>query len=302
LETFVAKSSATPQTATNKTKGREIYLTTINNVTTDLDTNILHFTLCDLQEGNHLRKRSETKEPFKAAAISHSLLDSGAIGSCVISPNFFKYISTNNYIKSVDNVKYHLSAALTNKSISLNKKYSFTILLKSERPQQAQLVSVAVDAVVAKIPYDLILDRDTIKRYDLVAHFPSHFAAGALLNDILSLELPNKKQRSFDNTLTTKSSSTIQHETKSKSESLIAKQAALASLHIEERRNLKLNERNVWKRQQELSRSLQAQYEHHSLISEDKLAYLATLGNVDDRPQRGKSQCTTEQSVRKKCI
>ena len=101
----------------------------------------------------------------------------------------------------------------------------------------------------------------------------------------MSLELPNKKQRSFDNTLTTKSSSTIQHETKSKSESLIAKQAALASLHIEERRNLKLNERNVWKQQQELSRSLQAQYEHHSLISEDKLAYLATLGNVEDRKE-----------------
>ena len=101
----------------------------------------------------------------------------------------------------------------------------------------------------------------------------------------MSLELPNKKQRSFDNTPATKADSTIQHETKSMSESLTAKQAALASLHIEERRKLKLNERNVWKQQQELSRSLQAQYEHNSLISEDKLAYLATLGNVDDRKE-----------------
>ena len=81
---------ASQKGATEKVTGTEIFLSTINSITTVQDTNILHFSLCDIQEGNHSRKRSETKEPFKAAAISHSLLDSGAIGSCVISPIFFK--------------------------------------------------------------------------------------------------------------------------------------------------------------------------------------------------------------------
>ena len=199
LANFVPRTPGAQSAKQDSAKGTEISITTINIVTTNYDNNILPFSLCDIQEERGVEKRSKNEAVFKAAAISHSLLDSGAIGSCVISPKFFDYISTNNYISSIDNVNYNLSAPLTNKSINLNKKYSFTILLKSERPQQPQLVNVIVDAVVAPIPYDLILDRSTIKKYGLVAHFPSHFVEGPLLDEILKLELPPPHQRTLDN-------------------------------------------------------------------------------------------------------
>ena len=70
----------------------------MTSVTTNYDYNILPFSLRNTQEEAGVEKESNNEAVFKAAAISHSLLDSGAIGSCVISPKFFDYISTNNYI------------------------------------------------------------------------------------------------------------------------------------------------------------------------------------------------------------
>ena len=114
------------------------------------------------------------------------------------------------------------------------------MLLKSERPQQAQLIDVIVDAVVAPIPYDLILDRSTIKKYDLVAHFPSHFVEGPLLNDILQLEIPVPQQQALES-----ASAPTKRKVKIANESPAIKIAKIASLRIEERRLLKSNERIV---------------------------------------------------------
>ena len=136
----------------------------------------------------------------------------------------------SNYITSVENV-------------SLNKKYSFTIFLKSERPQSDRLIRLIVDAVVAPIQYDLIIDIDTIKNNDLVAHFPSHFVKGPLLDRILSMELPSKK-RSLDTIIDTQdtelNNSVTQclHKralTTSKPTSLVS----LASIRVSEQRSVK---------------------------------------------------------------
>ena len=72
---------------------------------------------------------------------------------------------------------YDLHSPLTNDNhISTTKRYNFEIFLKSERKQQAHLVRVVIRAIVAPISFDLIIDRQTIKDYNLIAHFPSHFA------------------------------------------------------------------------------------------------------------------------------
>jgi hypothetical protein len=198
LETFIPKTlvaQSNPTKRANDNKGTDLPTYSINNITTDNTNYTLNFFLYNIQEeSQYSRKRNKADQCFKAAAaISHALLDSGAIGSCVISPSFYEYISTYNIIKSVDRVKYNLSAPLTNKNIILNNKYSFIIFFKSERPQQAQLVSVEIEAVVAPISYDLILDRDTIKKYNLIFHFPSHFVEGPILDKILSIELPEQQ-------------------------------------------------------------------------------------------------------------
>jgi hypothetical protein len=92
LANFVPRTPGTQPNKQNAAKGTEISISTINSVTTNYNNNILPFSLRDIQEERGVEKESKNLAVFKAAAISHSLLDSGAIGSCVISPNFFDYI------------------------------------------------------------------------------------------------------------------------------------------------------------------------------------------------------------------
>ena len=167
-------------------------LSCIDSITND--ENILHFSLFDLQEQKSKKFRANTSQ-------SIGLLDSGAIGCSIISPSFKSFIEMNNYILCAKDVIYDLHAPLTNnKTMIANQKFTFDIFVHSER-QHTQLVKISVQAIVAPINFDLILDRDTIKANDLIAHFPSHFTKGKLLQQLLDIDLPGIKKRKREDKL-----------------------------------------------------------------------------------------------------
>jgi hypothetical protein len=116
------------------------------------------------------------------------LLDSGALGSSVVSTSFYKNLCNNNIDFTMnDSVEYELATAL-DESVLINKQISFNITMKSERVDHSHTsVKIKVTAIIADINVDLILDREIIKENNLLLHFPSHFASSNLLRALNSL-------------------------------------------------------------------------------------------------------------------
>ena len=122
------------------------------------------------------------------------LLDSGALGSNVMSDSYAKRIRKHSDCYSSIPAKHSIVTAANNKLTS-NKIMKVNINLVDERSDSANK-PVDVSAVVAPIAVDLILDRQTIKDNNLVQRFPSHFAEGELLESLVKLplsELPNQR-------------------------------------------------------------------------------------------------------------
>jgi hypothetical protein len=117
------------------------------------------------------------------------LLDSGAIGSSVVSESFFRQLIENSLIScKVKTVSHDLNTAIMNHNTLSNKEISFNINLTSERSAATSTLIVPIRAIVAPIGVDLIVDKYTIKRNSMVQHFPSHFAEGQLLDWLLELD------------------------------------------------------------------------------------------------------------------
>ena len=57
-------------------------------------------------------------------------------------------------------------------------------------PEDRKGLIVPIKAIVAPIGVDLIIYKLTIKQYNLLQHFPSHFAAGNLLDQLKQLPAP----------------------------------------------------------------------------------------------------------------
>ena len=241
----------------NPTKSKDLFINAtscVNSLTND--ENILYFSLYDLQELKSRKFRANTSE-------SIGLLDSGAIGCSIISPSFKSFIEMNNYITNIIDVTYELHAPLTNnKTVIANQKFIFDIFVQSER-QHSQLVKISVQAIVAPIDFDLILDRETIKANDLIAHFPSHFTQGKLLQKLLDIDLPtNDKKRKLENRYSIISAETRYHK-------------QLAAIASKNRTLFQKTERVKMK--QELSKLRNSRRHYNKHKSRDKLAYLATL-------------------------
>ena len=139
---------------------------------------VIQFFLCSVQDGRR-------NNPAILDA-RYALLDSGAIGTSIISPTFLSYMQSIEYdIKPLNNAKIVHSAF--NESINASTSYSFTIYAISENSRA--LIPLFITAVTAPIPIDLIVDRITIQQQNLVYHFPSHFTAGELQSTLLNSSL-----------------------------------------------------------------------------------------------------------------
>ena len=149
-----------------------------------LDTNLIPFTL----EQEHLPKSQSAKRKRRDSTDETAgklLLDTGAIGSSVMSSKYAKRIrkcagSYNKY-----SAKHSIQTAGNNK-LKSDKLINLKLNVASEQPATTP-TQIDVTAAIAPIEVDMILDRDTIKENDLVQKFPSHFAEGELLERIRSL-------------------------------------------------------------------------------------------------------------------
>ena len=140
------------------------------------------------------RRRAADKAREDIAPPSPSgrlLLDSGAIGRCVMSKSFFNNLRSNRANCIVSKNNYNLVSAFNKSFYKSNKEISLQIKLNSNSgDNKNSVVMLDVTAIVANINIDLILDRETIIKNNLVFHFPNHFAAGGLLRQLLDSKPP----------------------------------------------------------------------------------------------------------------
>ncbi|MBT4362110.1 MAG: DDE-type integrase/transposase/recombinase [Candidatus Marinimicrobia bacterium] len=153
-----------------------------------ISTNTIPFLLPFAQVTRKRLRSGNQTSPSREGSVPTGklLLDTGAIGSSVMSEEFFKYIRDNNIQHEVRAVDSPLIAATGNNTIS-NKEIFLTIRLNVEDNSIKRPLNLLIKALVAPIQVDLIIDKDTIKEYNLVKYFPSHFAEGELLQNITQL-------------------------------------------------------------------------------------------------------------------
>ena len=140
--------------------------------------------------------RRTTKDSAPTALSGNALLDTGAIGRCVVSSSFYDKIVSHVHNYAVSSVDHELSSALSidNNNTAITKEISFVISLLSEG-KNPQRIPLALEAIVAPISVDLIIDKATIKRNNLLAFFPSHFAEGKLLENLHNLQAKGKQKK-----------------------------------------------------------------------------------------------------------
>jgi hypothetical protein len=115
------------------------------------------------------------------------LLDTGAIGSNVMSTEYFKRIRIHKGSYTETSTKHSIDTPGKNKLTS-NKTINLNIQMVDEG-KKAKKRNISIKAAVANIDIDLILDKETVKKHNIVRRFPSHFAEGELLERIAMLPL-----------------------------------------------------------------------------------------------------------------
>ena len=109
------------------------------------------------------------------------LLDSGNIGTSVISPTFWNALQQSKIAYATRDIMFEVNSAFQSTQSEISKQQiSFTIYSKSER-KRSKWLRLDIKAVIVPIKVDLILDRESIKGMDLVKHYPSHFTSGKRL-------------------------------------------------------------------------------------------------------------------------
>ena len=163
--------------------GKSNWLTLLNK-DNSLINNLLPFSVVFKQRQRRKSKRRLDSAPTITGTL---LLDSGAIGSCVVSSKFASKL--NNVADRVEfnSVHHELFTALNN-CHDINKTVKFSIALVSE--DKKHKLEVDIDALVADTSIDLIIDKQTIIKYNLLFYFPSDFAHGQLLKAVQSLSKP----------------------------------------------------------------------------------------------------------------
>jgi hypothetical protein len=145
-----------------------------------LENELIQFSLPFVQAT--LKRDILGNKPNVGSALTGSLLlDTGAIGSCVVSDVFFDKLVNLNISHTLHDTTHELNTAMNHNTIS-NKEISFSIYLKSEHLATTNEIEIPIRAIVAPIGVDLIIDKLTIKNNNLLTHYPSHFAKGELLD------------------------------------------------------------------------------------------------------------------------
>ena len=113
-------------------------------------------------------------------------MDTGAIGKCVVSKDLTARLAKSHYIAKSKRVSNNLITATNDKTLT-NREIIFKINVVSELGAYTTPIIMDITAVVANINIDLVIDKATIKQYNLAFHFASHFAGGELLQQIHSI-------------------------------------------------------------------------------------------------------------------
>ena len=129
-----------------------------------------------------IKQTSSILDPILTGEL---LLDTGALGNSVISQSFYDKLKMSNTELVEENIQQHLVCASNDKQL-ISKRIKFFIHVSVEGEQQTPLV-IQIVAIVANINVDLIIDRETIKKFHLLYYFPSHFVEGSLLRLISTL-------------------------------------------------------------------------------------------------------------------
>jgi hypothetical protein len=178
-DTFPKDKSITLSNAVPRNKqGIYLYSTHSDNI---LSPELIPFSV--VSQDNCGSKGGATVPP----PVGKLLLDTGALGSNVMSNDYFKRIRScqGSYIEAA--ARHSIITPGKNKLTS-NKTVTFKIELANERKQSGR-TSMTITAAVAPIDIDLILDKKTVKKHSIVQLFPSHFAEGELLERIAMLPL-----------------------------------------------------------------------------------------------------------------
>ena len=178
----------------DRSKSREG--TTLNSLQHDnkLSDELIPFSL--LSQEDLLQRRKDVKSGKRAAApppVGKLLLDTGALGSNVMSERFAKQLRKHSDCFTKRAAKHSIVTANKNKLTS-NKIITVTTNWVNERTELANK-PLTFSAAVAPIAVDVIIDRQTIKDNNLVQRFPSHFAQGELLEQIKGLPLSNERPK-----------------------------------------------------------------------------------------------------------
>ena len=182
------KKAATAAAAAKKTEGKYAYM--IDHCKTLLlSQELIPFGLLNVQATRKRKTSARSAKASDEAPAPALLLDTGAIGSCVVSDVFLSRLEQDRIKFNVNDTCHELNTAMNHNTIT-NKEISFNIYLKSEQQHAPNPLVVPIRAIVAPIGVDLIIDKLTIKQHNLLQHFPSHFAEGNLLDRLQQLPAP----------------------------------------------------------------------------------------------------------------
>ena len=136
----------------------------------DMFDELIPFSLCNVQPKRKRGSGNSKPDSGVLQSASHSLLlETGALGANVVSLSFLAMLIDNKINFKMSNTHYDVTTATNDTTIS-NKLISFTIYSKSEPAhKQNRYLTLQINAIVAHISLDLILDRSTIKKYNLIS-------------------------------------------------------------------------------------------------------------------------------------
>ena len=160
------------------------------NATQVVQDELISFTPLQTRTADTAPAKGKRKRCADAPPSGKLLLDTGALGSNVMSSDYVKQLQKHKIPFTLSAAKHSISTATKHKLRS-NKFINLNIKLENERKPMAKTVNVS--AAVVPLGIDLILDRDTIKENNLLLDFPSHFAEGELLDRLRQLPITTNK-------------------------------------------------------------------------------------------------------------
>ena len=191
---------ATPKahTSSAKTSGKSACM--INECNKLLQTTeLIPFSVLHVQAPRETRRMTSggtgtsSGKSKDSAPTFNLLLDTGAIGACVVSDKFVSALQSHGINYHSKHINHELNSAL-NESAITNQEISFNISLVSDNSSVEKPIQLAIKAIVAPIGVDLIIDKAMIKQYRLVQHFPSHFVDGTMLELLSSTPIEEREQ------------------------------------------------------------------------------------------------------------